>query len=148
MSSSIMTEILKRPVSPEKELLSRSEDKNFLALETIDEQFAMLNSIPIEDQLDFTGEQYKDDKLYYMLLDLYLANDLDAIAAFLEEDPDFYKMEYILLTKRNLNWIPKIEEAINDESTFIAVGCAHLIGEKGVLALMRNKGYILTPIGL
>jgi len=51
-----------------------------------------------------------------------------------------------MLVKRNLNWIPKIEDLIAKESTFIAVGAAHLAGSMGVINLLREKGFTLTPV--
>ena len=50
------------------------------------------------------------------------------------------------LFKRNQNWIPKIEEKIKDHSCFIAVGAAHLPGDKGVLNMLKQKGYTVTPV--
>ena len=35
---------------------------------------------------------------------------------------------------------------INENKTFIAVGAAHLYGEKGMIALLKKEGYILTPL--
>ncbi len=51
-----------------------------------------------------------------------------------------------ILYNRNRNWIPKIETQITKEITFIAVGAAHLGGDKGVLNLLRKKGYFVEPV--
>jgi uncharacterized protein YbaP (TraB family) len=53
-----------------------------------------------------------------------------------------------LLDKRNQNWIPLIEKNITSKPTFIAFGAGHLGGKNGVVALLRAKGYTLTPIRL
>lgn len=51
-----------------------------------------------------------------------------------------------ILADRNILWISKIEETIKNGSTLIAMGCNHLRGEKGVLQLLRDKGYTLEPV--
>ncbi len=51
-----------------------------------------------------------------------------------------------MLVKRNLRWIPDIEEIIRDESSFIAVGAGHLPGEGGVIELLREKGYKVEAV--
>ena len=51
-------------------------------------------------------------------------------------DGDF---EQELLIKRNLNWIPVITKAINQKSSFFAVGAGHLGGETGLLNLLKKE---------
>jgi uncharacterized protein len=53
-----------------------------------------------------------------------------------------------LLDERNIDWIPKIEKAINEKATFIAVGAGHFGGKNGVLNLLKKKGYKLEAIKL
>lgn len=53
-----------------------------------------------------------------------------------------------LLEERNTDWIPKIEKAIDEKGTFIAVGAGHLGGEKGVLSLLKKQGYTIESIKL
>jgi uncharacterized protein YbaP (TraB family) len=35
---------------------------------------------------------------------------------------------------------------INENKTFIAVGAAHLYGEKGMISLLKKEGLILRPV--
>ena len=42
--------------------------------------------------------------------------------------------------------MPKIEKMIASKPSFIALGVSHLEGEKGILNLLKQKGYTLTPI--
>lgn len=49
-----------------------------------------------------------------------------------------------LFDKRNLNWIPKIDSIIKNPGVeFFAVGAGHLAGEKGLVKLLRDNGYIV-----
>lgn len=53
--------------------------------------------------------------------------------------PELYQS---LLVQRNLNWMPIIESMFLDTDTeFVLVGAAHLVGEDGLLNMLRNKGY-------
>lgn len=51
-----------------------------------------------------------------------------------------------LLLKRNRNWIPVIEKAMKEKSTFFGVGAAHLADEEGVIKLLRKQGYKVEPV--
>lgn len=52
-----------------------------------------------------------------------------------------------LLKRRNMNWMNKIPQLIKAQPTFIAVGVRHLPGKDGLIALLREKGYQVEPIG-
>lgn len=61
-----------------------------------------------------------------------------------EEDA---RLRELLLTERNHNWIPPIEEAIKGgTNTLFLVGAAHLIGEESVVDLLEKKGYEVTKL--
>jgi uncharacterized protein YbaP (TraB family) len=53
----------------------------------------------------------------------------------------------ILITKRNLTWLPKIEAAIEGvEDTLFVLGAGHFPGEDGLIKLLSGKGYTLHKI--
>ncbi len=57
----------------------------------------------------------------------------------------FEEVEVALLKERNLNWIPVVEAAFEDNDTVtLAVGAAHLPGDFGVLNLLEDKGWAIT----
>jgi uncharacterized protein len=51
-----------------------------------------------------------------------------------------------LLDQRNRNWIPKISRIIQEKPTFFGVGAGHLGGKQGVISLLRDAGYTVTPL--
>ena len=53
-----------------------------------------------------------------------------------------------LLDERNKKWIAKIEESCATGVSFFAFGAGHLAGRKGIISLLRKKGYTVTPIFL
>jgi uncharacterized protein YbaP (TraB family) len=127
--------------------------KEVLGLETIQEQLAVLGKVPIEQQLEGLVEMARrPDEAGKELTDLiaaYKAQDLDLLMKLMREskfDSDTKGFEDEILDKRNQNWIPIIEKAAHDKSTFFAFGAAHLAGEKGVVSLLRAKGYTVKPL--
>lgn len=51
-----------------------------------------------------------------------------------------------MLTTRNEAWITKMPAIMKQESTFFAVGAGHLYGNDGVINLLREKGFKVTPV--
>lgn len=52
----------------------------------------------------------------------------------------------LLLAQRNRNWMPKLLALLPERSHTVAVGAAHLFGEYGLIALLRQNGYTVTPL--
>lgn len=52
----------------------------------------------------------------------------------------------LLLAQRNRDWMPKLLALLPENSHTVAVGAAHLFGENGLIALLRQNGYTVTPL--
>ena len=47
-----------------------------------------------------------------------------------------------LVTDRNQHWLPQIERFLKDDrNTLVVVGALHLVGDGGLLELLRQDGY-------
>jgi uncharacterized protein YbaP (TraB family) len=121
-------------------------------LETIDYQLAIFDQIPYEDQAEMLVETIKMSEVesestldiygeMYKTQDLKKMHDLT-----LTEESGMLKYADILLYNRNANWIPIMEGMMKKEIVFFAVGAGHLGGTKGVLALLKEKGFTVEPI--
>ncbi|MCB0374608.1 MAG: TraB/GumN family protein, partial [Sinomicrobium sp.] len=53
--------------------------------------------------------------------------------------------EYMLY-RRNENMVNRLDSLLKKTTVFAGVGAAHLPGEKGMIALLREKGYTVTPL--
>jgi len=83
------------------------------------------------------------------LITAYKAQDLPALMKLMRDskfDGESSKIEEELLEKRNTNWIPLIEKAAQSKATFFAFGAGHLAGDKGVITLLRQKGYTVKAV--
>lgn len=69
-----------------------------------------------------------------------------ADAAKVQADLDL--MEQAMVTSRNQNWIPVIEEAAARGPVFAAFGALHLPGRFGIPTLLAQRGWTLTPLDL
>ena len=74
--------------------------------------------------------------------------DADAVAdEFHDAFRDFPSLAERLLDNRNRNWIPKIENYLqNGNSCFVVVGAAHLGGANGLIALLKGRGYTIEQL--
>ena len=126
--------------------------KETYGIESVKEQMDIFDQIPYEKQAEDlkemvlnTDEQSKELK---ELIELYLQGNIQAIdKATLEhlDDPSEYQT---MISDRNKKWIGRIASLCKEKSTFIAVGAGHLGGKTGVVQLLKDAGYTLTPIEL
>lgn len=141
------------PQSYENEILNLVEFQGtrIEGLETFSEQLDLLDQISLEKQfadliesINNFGETKKE---FSELLELYKEQDLEKLSSAINKEfKDDSVNQHLLLNNRNINWIPKIENYIQQGNAFIAVGAGHLTGQKGVIELLRQKGYTLEPI--
>jgi uncharacterized protein YbaP (TraB family) len=55
-------------------------------------------------------------------------------------------MRHVLLYDRFLKMVNSFEKIAAGQSLFAAVGAGHLAGGKGVLRILKKRGYTITPI--
>ncbi len=53
-----------------------------------------------------------------------------------------------ILNDRNKKWIPQIDQILQNNNAFIAVGLMHLFGDCGIISKLRKLGYKVTPVPL
>lgn len=137
--------------SYELELLEKAKNKGIpmAGLETLQEQMSFLDALPYTYQakeLVKMLDQDSDDGEFQKMVDIYKTQNLDAMVDMIKEQGESSVMEDILLNNRNKNWIAKIEKFASEKPTFFAVGAGHLGGPKGIIALLKEQGYSVTPV--
>ncbi|MCI4667577.1 MAG: TraB/GumN family protein [Bacteroidia bacterium] len=130
--------------------MAKKQDMGVSGLEEVDDQIAALNQISMDDQLSMLMEMVDSfqvqKKLFGDMVELYKKQDLSSLFNMMAEYEEVSNVQADLLDARNERWIPKIIEQAKVEPTFIAVGAAHLYGEKGVISLLRKEGLTVKPI--
>ena len=124
-----------------------------LGLETVEAEFAALDSQPLDKQIEalnrMAANPEKSFGSFKSMYRIYLAQNSDELYDLAVKGLEAEGMSpEKLLDERNINWIPVIEKNIRVVPSFIGVGGGHLGGNKGVVNLLRAKGYKLTPIKL
>lgn len=126
--------------------------KHVDGLETVEAQTKALFGASLTKQAQDLVDFCRKDKTFAergkQLCDAYHAQDIAAIEKVVF-DPEFGTDDEEIETlgyERNRNWMPKIEATLPVQSVLIAVGAAHLLGEQGLIKLLRDKGYTVEPV--
>lgn len=118
----------------------------FVALETAAEQIDYLAGFPPEVQEDLLRSSLEDAALQIRevgaLVAAWRTGDVPALEGLLLEAfrtaPEVYET---LLVERNRRWMPALEKCLAQGGCFIVVGAGHMVGEEGLVALLRERGY-------
>ncbi len=141
-----------QPASFEQSFMTYAKEQawQIFGLETINDQVAVFEKVAAEEQLDWLVDYAENEDEFKVslekMVDAYQEEDIQQLLAGMDDYPEYQVIEEDLLDKRNEKWIAPMIEFATDKSTFFAVGAAHLPSEKGVIELLKAKGYTLTPI--
>lgn len=130
----------------------RTHNKRVIGLETVAEQMAALDAIPLPEQARMLYDQVlgkggSDD--LDALHDAYAAQDLERIGRLTNEastaSATFGKA---LITDRNRILVQRMDSVMNaDGSALFLIGAAHLPGPEGILAGLQARGLLVQPAG-
>lgn len=131
---------------------AKSAKKKVMEFETLEQQMGFFEMFSgangeafVNDGLD---ELQKIDNMGVVLMNSWKSGDYSGILRVYEESmkqTEFdKKAEKVLLTDRNLNWVPVIEKAAAKDTILVAVGAMHLVGDNGLITLLKNKGWRVT----
>ncbi len=129
--------------------------KKILELESLDEQIDLLSNFSDREQEHF---------LLYTLKDLHVlgeqtsaivkawasGNTSEIESVFtksVKEDGRLAPIFEKLIDNRNRKMISKIEGYLNTDGTyFVVVGAGHLVGNKGIIEILKGKGYTVEQL--
>lgn len=138
--------------SVEMTLIEMANEDNIpiKALETLEFQLSLFDSISMEDQLkmleSMAMNHHNAASEYRMLADAYKSGNLNNINKISQKDPTFSGFDDLILNDRNEEWLKKLPAIMKKSPAFIAVGAAHLPGEKGILEGLKELGYKVKPL--
>jgi len=126
---------------------AQQDKKALIFLESSDYQIDLIAGVLEDKSEDLLKQTFRE-------LEVIETMSADILKAWV--DGDAQKMESIvnmslkeypqindrLFVQRNTDWTAKIEKLINnEEDALVIVGAGHLVGEKGVLAQLMDRGY-------
>lgn len=130
--------------------MASEQKKELLGLERVEDQVAVFDAIPdsleIRSIMNMVNDFESQKKEFIHMSALYKSQDLESLYQLMAASPEMMGSQELLLDRRNRNWIPIMESAMKNSSTFFAVGAGHLAGSQGVLELLRKQGYKVKPI--
>ncbi|MFT3806609.1 TraB/GumN family protein [Arenimonas sp.] len=136
----------------DQNLMDRSTEagKPTQGLETADEQIGALDNMSVDEQQQMLAESLEEADDVGKNLDelhrLWRSGD-DAglsdktVGEFRDKYPQLYQR---INVARNRAWLPKVQAMLDGEKsddTLVVVGSLHLLGEDGLVAMLKAKGY-------
>ena len=124
-------------------------------LETMAEQIAVFNDMPMADQIallrdslrtrEGSGQEMAD------LMQAYLHHNLGKLYAISQRMRSHSGRSYAelmdrMLVQRNRRMLNRIQPRLREGNAFIAVGALHLAGPNGLVALLRHQGYRVQAV--
>jgi uncharacterized protein YbaP (TraB family) len=127
-------------------------------LESMEEQLVVFDEMAVADQVVLLRglmQQFGEyEAVLAAMTEAYLGGDLDRLVGLSEgamEGMDEKLQRRVmdrLVDNRNLRMAERLAPRLGEGNAFIAVGALHLPGEKGLIALLRERGYQVTPVFL
>ena len=126
-------------------------EKRLFGLETVEDQFRILSSIPLEYQLksllDLSRNVSSFTSKMSKMVSLYEQQDIQRLYNYSKQS--LGKQKKLMLYDRNEIMLQRINELKADvPSLFCAVGAAHLPGKYGLLRLLKHSGFSVNAIKL
>ena len=132
---------------------AQRKDMQIVELETLRQQLSLFIDIP-DGELLLRESLYSMDEAELMMADMvrfWKHGDAIKMNELLFEDalndyPSFGKIYDSLFYERNRKMVTKIDDMLKHRSatkqtSFVVVGSGHLIGDKGIVKLLQEKGY-------
>lgn len=135
---------------------ARAAGKSVIGFETVDFQISVLyTGTSIERQKEQLMCMLDNQEYNFMIMknvtEAYFSQNIEKICEVTEEKlgnscDTTPEEDEAMIYGRNADWAEKMPEIMSSESTLFVVGAAHLPGERGVIELLKNKGYLVEPV--
>jgi len=153
-------ELLKLGFDPnygiDKYFLSRAaEKKKIVELESLDYQIDLLSKFSDQEQELFLLYTVKDLRVLRQELDrltqAWISGDAKGMESIMTrgfvEDSRMSSVYEKLILERNRSMASKIEEFLRNKGIYFAVvGAAHLVGNRGIIEILKGKGYLVEQL--
>jgi len=124
-------------------------------LETVESQLALLAEATEDEQRALLASSLKQsDKTKEMIKQIqaaYVSGDPAALEKIMEEQAETGSKTLTkkFLDDRNVTMASKIEEYLKGKGqAFVVVGAAHIVGDKGIARMLRDRGYKVEQVML
>jgi uncharacterized protein YbaP (TraB family) len=126
------------------------EQREILTLETVDQQLQFVVDMGrgYENQLieNTLSEVNQSDQIVETMKSAWRQGDVETMENIILQDMiiNYPELHHSILVQRNLIWLPEIEKLFQTtERELVLVGALHLMGQQGLLNLLKQKGYTI-----
>lgn len=169
---SAMLLALERPLTAEAIAIRRCSPGNLPSRDTILARYAADRKIQVSGlELNSEVEPRRlavDDRIYVHSIRIAMtdlqaqamlaaaraidAGDYDSVNLILRRlaanEEDFAKFQRLMVDDRNAAWIPRLVQYLDEGNAFVNVGASHIAGKKGLVSLLKARGYRVEPVRL
>ena len=135
---------------------AEKQGKKVGGLETMDYQMGVLfnsQSLMRQAELLYGCVKYleRSEDQAVRMTNAYMMQDLEELNTIINEKMGncydaLPEEEDVLLYNRNNNWNKLMPSIMKANATLFVVGAGHLLGERGVLNLLKQQGYTVEPV--
>jgi uncharacterized protein YbaP (TraB family) len=127
--------------------------KELCALETLQEQLSIFDQLSQVDQVALLRDTLDHLPMVHemneQLINAYLAGNLDEIyrrSIEIEGGSELsLRLRKKLIDDRNQKMAKRLTSTLEKGRAFVAVGALHLPGKEGLIHLLRQQGFVVTP---
>lgn len=133
-----------------------ADGKSLYGLESVSEQLSVFRRLSLEDQALLLKQAIKDhaelSALMEEITNAWLQRDTNKLLALskknMESLPQQLQERFMdaLLRERNRRMVERVAPLLKEGEAFVAVGVLHLVGDEGLVALLRKQGMTVTPV--
>jgi uncharacterized protein len=127
---------------------AKTDGKTIYAFESVEEQIGFIETMGEGEESEYIMLSLRDlekiDSDIESMISIWRNGESDDLVDLFVEDmevntPGVYQS---LLFDRNHKWMPTVEAMFDDADTeLVLVGVAHLVGDDGLVQLLRARGY-------
>lgn len=127
-----------------------------VGLETLEEQLSFLEEMPLPMQLALLDQAIAEAghvaEVHEQMVTAYLENNLEALQALSDEQLQAVgrsASDYFIelgIHARNRRMAASLLSRLDHATVFAAVGALHLPGEEGLINILRQHGFLLSPL--
>ena len=121
-------------------------------LETMEERAEALGATSDQDMgrvvSDMVGADHELDTELEALLDAYYSGNEAVVEQLVHhtEDPSLRAFNRALFDGRNERWMEVLTPELGEGGVLVAVGVGHLLGQRGLVARLREAGHAVTRV--
>jgi uncharacterized protein YbaP (TraB family) len=125
--------------------IARDQGKSISGLEKINDQLNLLKEVEENfNPQELVGDDAVEKNFIENMISVYVKEDLNKIMKMQAMMGEQYEDK--VLNGRNRVMVENIDSLMRSLSYFVAIGAAHLPGPKGVIQLLRDRGYKVEPV--